>query len=120
MIIDDAAYIEHYGVKGMKWGVRKSTQAASKKKFDSFFESASKNPNSVLYVSTGDGRVAASRGEDWVKMHSGDDGKFTKYATDTLVRRAAVAEARVDARLAKRDAKRAKRQEKRASKGAAK
>lgn len=32
MIIDETAYLEHYGVKGMKWGVRKEQRAYKMKR----------------------------------------------------------------------------------------
>ena len=31
VIYDNDAYLEHHGVKGMKWGVRKSKQEARKR-----------------------------------------------------------------------------------------
>ena len=118
MIVDSEAYLEHYGVKGMKWGVRKSTQTSAKKKYDAFFESAKNNPTKVHYVQDpGSGRIVAAKGKDWVAMHTGMDGKFTKWSANTVVRRASVAEARLDKRLNKRDAKRKAREAKRDSKG---
>ena len=32
MILDETAYLEHYGVKGMKWGVRKNRPSSGKKR----------------------------------------------------------------------------------------
>lgn len=110
MKIDTAVYMEHYGVKGQRWGVRKKRKAAINKINDEFWEKAKANPNEIFFA-RGKHKMAVLTGKQWVDKVSGKDGLLDKLLSDAIQTEAVKLQYKANKRQARRNKREAKKKE---------
>ena len=108
MIIDEATFLEHYGTKGMKWGVRKSDslkgKALRQKRKENFNKAVGKErafieklisdpKHSQAYVilqkSAAYNSPIIRKGETWTQRYMGEKGKLLQITTNAYIQRTA-------------------------------
>lgn len=98
MVIDESAYLAHYGVKGMRWGVRKDISLTPGTKVYNISTNKPRNPEGHVYTSHTKKDVLAYRGGYASSIKNrGAEATFSNAFTVTSEVKAAGRKAQVEA-----------------------